>query len=184
MKFTLKAALLATLVATSAHADQFTGQSVDQVYDYPLLGTAYYDPGFTTVNPTGPTFTTTYTPTDNWATTTFTVTQIIVTYDATSSWVPVLAGFFNGIDWQFPGLTILSATLDASTSANFAGAAVTDNSSNVFINWQGIGFVPGNQVVIDVTTQSPTPAPEPATIALLAAGLLGFGAARRKKSQA
>jgi hypothetical protein len=56
----------------------------------------------------------------------------------------------------------------ASTTIGFAGTAPTGG---------------GGWLVDDVSVTAVTPAPEPASLTLLAAGLLGFGAIRRRQSR-
>ena len=92
-------------------------------------------------------------------------------------------GSFNGFR-----ITDINNTIGAFTSfsvvsnTGVGGAPVlTFDADNLYVNWQGLGFFAGGDVVFAVNS-----VPEPETYAMMLAGLglLGVAARRRKQKQA
>ena len=88
---------------------------------------------------------------------------------------------FNGIVFTSPGpLGITGAVVDpATTMTGFDDSRVGFNADQIFINWNGLSYVNGTVVKVDFA-----PVPEPATMAVLGAGLLGLAAVRRRNPRA
>lgn len=87
---------------------------------------------------------------------------------------------FNGIIFTSPGpLGITGATVDpATTMTGFDNSRVSFDSDQIFVNWSGLSYGNGTVVRIDFA-----PVPEPATMAVLGAGLLGLAAVRRRSGR-
>lgn len=84
-------------------------------------------------------------------------------------------GAFNGIVISNLTNPLVSATLG---SSNFSGYTLTFVGGEIQYDQQGLDVVPGHFLTIDVATA----APEPASMALLGAGIAGLGFARRRKA--
>ena len=96
-----------------------------------------------------------------------------------TNWNPVVE--HNGPRIVFAGIELDFAALNiAATSNGGNGLVFTWASSYVDLDWKNFS---GTNVVVDVTAAS-NDVPEPASLALLAAGLAGAGAARRRKRPA
>jgi len=92
----------------------------------------------------------------------------------------------NGNLLTFSGVDISGVKLDsASNVPGFTSSDVTFNSDNIAVNWAGLsGISAGDEVILDVTSVTPTATPEPATWVLIAAGLAmaAVGCGRRRLS--
>ncbi len=81
---------------------------------------------------------------------------------------------------------ITGATVNAATTmAGFDDSRVTLTDTEMRINWNGLGFQTGTEVLIDFAFGEPgtppeTAAAEPATLSLLGLGVLGLAAVRRR----
>jgi len=90
---------------------------------------------------------------------------------------------FNGYEYLFSGVTITGATVNGSST--FLGSpAITIAGNNIFANYSGLQTGNGPTTsIIDVTTAtSGSGAPEPGTLTLLGAGLLGLGFRYKRRS--
>jgi hypothetical protein len=156
-----------------AHAG-LIGATVDVQHYIPDLATLNADAGSTTVSgaveyPTFLSFSVDITD-----------TQILFGWGG-----PGNAGFattaFNGYEYLFSGVTITGATVNGSST--FLGSpAINIVGNNIFVNYSGLQTGNGPTTsIIDVTT-STSAVPEPGTLTLLGAGLLGLGFQYKRRS--
>jgi hypothetical protein len=175
------AAVLAVSAMGSAVAAPLMGSTLNYTYYYPVLGTTYAG----TPNPNG-NFVVgpgeeIYSLTDGVGSLDVTANQVIVdfSYGSTfgaaefSGWV--LSDVFGTID------NFISVTLDASTTlAGMVEERLGFTADTISVNWGGLRFEQGDRLVLNVVTgESPVPIPEPGTLPLLAAALLGIAVIRR-----
>lgn len=130
---------------------------------------------------------TTFLDTHGNTTTTVTPGQVVFTFISTGTFGKAT---FNGFQIAETGgapATITGVSLDSSSSlAGFDASRISFDTKDVFANVQGLSFVPGQNVTLDLSFLPPTPAavPEPSatlTFALAALGLGGLMVAARKK---
>ena len=98
-------------------------------------------------------------------------TQILITWPG-----PGALGFtgsaFNGYELLFSGVTITGATVNGSSAFN---PAISIVGNNIFLNYSGVDTGVGPDTsIIDVSTPA-SGVPEPGTLTLLGAGVLGLG---------
>lgn len=165
--------LACTMCASHAHAG-LLGAEVTIVYGYPNPGSNYTDEGlgpYTATIGAGPEF---YKA--NYYTIDFQDNRIV--FDIyTTNWGTGVA--HNGPRFHFDGVTIDSAAIDWSGTQQIgADTILTWTSSWIDIDWQ---YYDGLRLVVDVES---TRVPEPATLALLAAGMAGAGLVRRRSRRA
>jgi hypothetical protein len=88
---------------------------------------------------------------------------------------------FNGFEFSFSGVTITGATVNGSST--FLGSpAISIVGNKIFLNYSGLNTGNGATTsIIDVTTAA-SGVPEPSTLTLLGAGLLGLGFRYRRRS--
>jgi hypothetical protein len=88
---------------------------------------------------------------------------------------------FNGYEFVFSGVTITGATVNKNST--FLGSpAINIVGNNIFVNYAGLNTGAGPTTsIIDVTT-STSSVPEPGTLMLLSAGLLGLGFQYKRRS--
>ncbi|WP_298235316.1 PEP-CTERM sorting domain-containing protein [uncultured Azohydromonas sp.] len=179
MKKVLAVAVLAASAVGSAMAAPLMGSVLNYQYYYPDSGTSYA--GTPDVNSNfivGPDAEF-YTLTDAIGSMDVTADQVIVDFSHSGTFGPatfngwVLTDIFSNID-RFASVTIDAATnmvgLDASR------LSFTDDT--IALNWQGLAFDADTRVVLNVST-SPFPVPEPGSLPLLGAALLGIAFIRR-----
>jgi hypothetical protein len=156
-----------------AHAS-LIGSTVDARYYYPNLGTLSTDAGSTTVSAALE-----YSSINGYAVD-ITDTQILIEYLGASN-VVFTGAAFNGFEFLFSGVTIAGATANGS-STFLENPAISIVGNNIFLNYSNVNTGSGPTTsIIDVTTPG-SGAPEPGTLTLIGAGLLGLGFRYKRRS--
>lgn len=172
---------LVGFAATQAAAQGLSGQAVQLTFRTPNTSTIFFSDGTQTVMPNGTTFND-----QNSITTFVTPTQIRFTNGTAATHGFGGGGAFNGYALSETGTspaTITNVTLDASsTLPGFNAGDLSFDAGDVFADFQGLAFAPGQNVTLDLTF---APVPEASTMVslglLLALGLGGVIAAGRRK---
>ena len=160
-----------------AHAG-LIGSTVDVRNYYPNLATLSSDAGSTTVSGALE-----YANVASFAMD-ITDTQILIEWSGASGNLSFTPAAFNGFEFLFSGVTIAGATVNGSST--FLGSpAISVVGNNIFLNYSGVNTGGGPNAptvsIIDVTT-SASGVPEPSTLTLLGAGLLGLGFRYKRRS--
>jgi hypothetical protein len=90
------------------------------------------------------------------------------------------AGSFNGPIYTISPATSLAVTLLSSDLPGFDQSLISVIGNTISLNFQGLQGANGTLVTIGVVVDPAPSVPEPASIALLGAGLLGLGFGRRR----
>ena len=192
MRFSI-AALAASVMVAAAFVGgaaparaSFIGAEMTASYQYPTLGSIYGQA--------------------SWTPTTFTVgggvetvgnvenvTSIAVNFASSSLSILLttvlgnpdptwLSSAFNGPVFTATGpLGIAGVSVNAATTmAGFDASRVTFTGNTLRIDWNGLSYTSGTAVALDFTFV-PVAVPEPASFALLGAGLLTLGAVARRR---
>lgn len=168
------AALVVGTLAMPASAATLIGDSITAAYYFPNQASVY---GGFTVSPTaaftvGAGIEATGTVDGGLQQTfDFAASSLTLTYLNSAGWT---ATEFNG--W---GFTNNSKSYDAIASVTgIDPARVTIAGNTLFVNWQGLSFQPGNQIVVEFAAGA---IPEPASWMLLIGGFGMVGAAVRRR---
>jgi hypothetical protein len=166
--------LAAGLVAGQAHAG-LLGSTATFEYRFPNPGDVYGGEGMapqTAVVGAGVEFNTGYYQID--------VQDNKIVYNlANTGWNNTVA--HNGPRVTFTGLTIDTAALDAlNTALGGNGLVFTWGTDYIDLNWANYS---GNHIEVTVGATQSSDVPEPASLALLGAGLAAVAAVRRRKTQ-
>ena len=162
-----------TLTAVSAKAD-LIGQQVVVDYDYPTIGSVFATLGTGTVTAGGLTF---GNPPMSTATSDYTVfaAQLVLenVFDETLNYG---SATFNGYVLTETGgspVAITGVSIDSATNVSgFTSSDVSFDSTDVYLNMQGLQPAPMQEVVLDLNIGSISSVPEPGTVGLLYGGLL------------
>lgn len=149
-----------------AHAS-LLGSNVDLRYLFPNSSTTSSDFGSTTVSAA------VEYPNASSLSVDITAAQLVLGWPGPGS-LGFTASAFNGFEFLFTGVTITGASVNGSST--FLGTpVVTVSGNNIFVNYSGVNTGTGPTTsIIDVTLSS-SAVPEPGTVVLLGAGLLGLG---------
>jgi hypothetical protein len=167
--------LLALCLVTPAVHAGFVGVEMGVAYKYPDLGTDYskasFDHDTFTVPVGGGLVTTGLVEGFTTLPVYFTDTRLTIVLNTTldnPTWDPV--SFEGPVFTSSGSLGIASAKVDVggTTLGGFDDSRVTFNNNQIMINWAGLSYHNGEQVVVDFTFGSAVP--EPSSIVALGAG--------------
>jgi hypothetical protein len=168
----------AMLSASTAHASRI-GDLVHALYLYPDTSTVYNDLGTVVIGASDPTF-----PDINGAGTfdiNLTAGQIVFNFTGTGASFPA---DFDGV--AFVDLTTPFSSASLEPSSDVAGVSAADLSligGEVFLNLNDASFNAGDQITIDVPEGGGPGVPEPASWALMLAGIGLTGAMARRRGR-
>lgn len=174
------------LPATGAEAD-FTGDQFSQAYYYPDASTVYGPYAATNATFTAP-FSGELGVVEDVTTLNgiMTADTLTIDFDTTLN-NPVWGNAaFNGLILTLQGPSTLNIAgviiLPGTNMVGFDASRVDFSSTMISLNWAGLAYDCDTTVKVKFTFAPPTRTPEPATIALLGAGLfgMGWGAKRRR----
>jgi len=180
--FTLAASLAVAAIPATAEAG-LIGKQLDAAYYTPDTSTPYTNASFSPTSFTVGSGQETIGDVEG-------VTQLLVDFSDNALTITLQTTLasptwntapFNGIIFTSPGpLGIVSATVDPiTTMTGFDNSRVSFDADQIFVNWNGLSYGSGTVVKIDFAS-----VPEPATMAVLGAGLLGVAVARRRNARA
>lgn len=165
---------LAALVATgAANASLLDGQTVNYQYFYPDMSTPFGNaPNGDYV--VGPGVEITNFIEGGGGDIDLRDTQIAVLF----SDVEFVGGEFNGfrindVNMSIPSFT--AVTINGATNVTFDPSRISFDADNIWVNFQGNTYAPGDMLVLDVSA-----VPEPQTYALMLLGLVGVAAVSRR----
>jgi hypothetical protein len=110
-------------------------------------------------------------------------TNLFIDFSVSSTWSSTSFNGFRITD-VFSGIAAFtSVTINAATNmAGFDASRISFDDDTISVNWQGLSFTGNTIVSLDIGGASAVP--EPATLALFGLGLVGLGAAVRRRKAA
>ena len=158
-------------IAATAHAG-FVGHTVHLDFRLPDFATVNFDFGNAVVGP-GVEFNTSAAAID--------LTDLQISFDFVGPGAFVALGPFNGFKFNdalgtIPDITAVS--INSNNMGGFTASDVSFDANNIFLNFNSTGFDASTLVVLDVAF-APSAVPAPASLMLVALGLIGITAARR-----
>jgi hypothetical protein len=170
--------------ANLAHAG-FIGREVSAQYALPTVDTTYPNatatpPSFFVTDPGVETVVNVENVTN--ISVDFTDQSLLIRFDTILQNPTWNSASFNGLLFKLISgspFSLVSGTVDeSSTLSGFDASRISFSDTQLALNWNGLSYVNGTTLRIDF--ESAQDVPEPATLALLGLGLLGFAASRRK----
>lgn len=166
---------LASAGASPAFAG-FVGTTATVNYEWPNLGTVLYPGGSATVAPGG----TSFSMSSGGALADVQDSSISVTFPG--GWgFATTPKTFDGVVITDPGVDITGVSLGSTNFPGYVAGDLSSDGNDVFVNFPFPPFssLPaGASLVVDVSF---APVPEPATLAVLSAGLLGIATSRLRR---
>jgi hypothetical protein len=154
----------------------FAGTTATVNYDWPDVGIVLYPGGSAAVVPGG----TTFSMSSGGALADVADSSVSLTFPG--GWgFSTGAKTFDGVVITDPSVDITGVSLVSSNISGFVAGDLSSDSNDVFINFP---FPPFSSLPVDaslVVNVSFAPVPEPATLAVLSAGLLGIATGRRRR---
>ncbi|HEY4124410.1 MAG TPA: PEP-CTERM sorting domain-containing protein [Rhizomicrobium sp.] len=189
MRAHAKCLILAAALMLSAGAAQadFIGDQFSQTYYYPDAATPYGGYVATNSNFTAP-FNGELGVIESVTTLNghMTADKLTISFDTTLNDPTFGNQAFNGLFFTVVGpstLNISNVIVLPGSLAGFDASRVSYTSTSISLNWAGLPYNGDTELQLQFTFAPPAGTPEPASIALLGAGLLGMGwGARRKRA--
>jgi hypothetical protein len=178
--YMLTAMAFAGLIAASPASADLMGSQVSLTAYFPDLSSPLSSYGPVTVD--GTVEFPSLTPSVSNVSIDVTGTQIIVTQN--NNGALYTGASFNGFVLDFTGVSLLGVSADG--SSDYLPIDVSLSGSQISLNFSGVSAPLDGSAIIDVRTQDSTPtgAPEPLTLSLFGAGLIGLYRTTRRRQTA
>ena len=173
------------LAHAPAHAQGLNGQMINVTILALDKASVYENEGTQMVVPTGAAFLDIY----GHTTTTVTPGQVVFTFNSTGTFTEAIFNGFRIAETGDAPATITGVSLDSSSDlSGFGASRISFDTRDVFANVQGLSFVKGQNVTLDLSFLPAAAVPEPFAILTFTLAALGLGrlmvAARKKADTA